>query len=379
MRKLRVATLLSFPLGPGSGLGMFIMGLHEALSRAGRVEIILVATDRVRGQARKRFEQALLTIRQYLALQRARPDVVHTHDHPALLAAAVLYRMVSAHEVRIIYTLHLDPPGRRSAWKRHLLGWLLRRCEAVTTVSRDTLPKLELIAMPVPRDILHVVPGAASVVVREKTDPAVVEFARSIGHRGGPVLLQVSNFVHPSKVAGTERLLHAMAIVRRQRADARLLLLGTGPLVDGIKALRDRLGLEDAVFIPGTFIDDLSLPMGLADLHCHISLQDACPISILEAMHAGKPIVASRTGGIPEIIDDGVSGLLVGEDPAEIAATILGLLENAAQAESLGVRARKAAMARFTWDRVAADFERLYRSQPSAGPALAANGSYAAQ
>jgi glycosyltransferase involved in cell wall biosynthesis len=135
---------------------------------------------------------------------------------------------------------------------------------------------------------------------------------------------------------------------------------------------RDRLGLAECVAIPGKFVD-VTLALGLADIHCHITLQDACPISLLEGMHAGKPVIASRTGGIPELITHGVDGVLVGNDPREIAAAISDMVGDPVKARTMGARARETARVRFTWERVAADFERIYGvfSQQPTGPAVA--------
>jgi glycosyltransferase involved in cell wall biosynthesis len=368
--RIRVATLLSSPPRPGTGIGTFILGLTEALERNPELELVLIAPSSDRGHAGRPGSQLLLAIHQLKELRRVRPDVIHTHDHPALLAAAVAYRRLSGGHARVLYTSHFDPVDKRSLLRRLLLGWLLSSCEAVTVVAEDSVAKLALMATPTPkRSVIRVVPGAATVRIRDKRDPAVVAFSASIGHDGGPLLLQVSNFIFPAKVEGAFRLLEALALVRRRIPDVRLILVGTGPLVDRVKQTRDQLGLGAAVTIPGTFIEDLSLPVGLSDVHCHITLQDACPISILEAMHAGKAVVASRTGGIPEIIEDGVNGKLVDNDPERIASVIIDLLEDSDKALAMGVRAQQIARVRFTWERVAADFETLYGATPRRLPA----------
>lgn len=365
-RPIKVATLLSFPLGPGTGLGSYILGVTAALRQHPDFELLLIAPERERGGAGRRGSQLWLTLRQFAELRQLRPDVVHAHDHPALLAAAVAYRLVSGETTRVIFTSHLDPVERRAAWKRMLLGRLLAQCSTVTVAARDSIDKFHLLATPVPpREVVQVVPGAAAVRLRDKSDPAVAAFGASIGHRGGPMLLQVTNFLFPAKVEGTLRLLEAFVDVHRRFPDARLLLVGRGPLMNRVKEARHRLGLADAVAIPGTFIEDLSLPLALADLQCHITLQDACPISILEAMHVGKAIVASRTGGIPEMIEDGVSGMLVDDNPEHIGRVILDLLEHPDRAQALGRRAQEVARSRFCWERVAADFGALWRGASS--------------
>lgn len=362
---IKVATLLSFPLGPGTGLGSYVLGVTGALQQHPEFALSLVAPERERGSAGQRGSQVWLALQQLVQLCRLQPDVVHAHDHPALLAAAVAYQRLSrAHHgpIRVVFTSHLDPVEPRAAWKRVVLGRLLAHCSGVTVAARDSLGKLDWLATPVPSlDRVQVVPGAASVRIRDKSDPAVVAFGAGVGCAGGPVLLQVANFLFPAKVEGTLRLLEAFVQVHKRFPDARLLLVGRGPLLPRVMETRDRLGLAGVVAVPGTFIEDLSLPLGLADIHCHITLQDACPISILEAMHAGKAVVASRTGGIPETIEHGVSGLLVGDDPAEIGRTIVELLEHPERAQALGRRAQQVARCRFSWERAAADFSAIWR------------------
>jgi len=365
--RIRVATLLSCPAKPGSGLGTFVLGLFERLKRRPDLELLLIAPERERGAAGQRGSQLALAWRQFCELRRVRPDVVHVHDHPVLLGAAVAYRMLEAGLPRLIFSSHLDLATPRARWKRLMLGWLMARCTVITVVSHNSAEKLSMMAEPTPRpDVVRVVPGAASVVVREKTDPAVRAYAASIGHGDGPVILQVSNFVYPAKVAGTVRLLEALVQIRRRIPSVRLVVLGSGPLVEQVQAERDRLNLGDAATIPGAFLEDLSLPASLCDVHCHITGQDACPISILEAMHAGKPIVASRVGGIPEILDTGVSGILVDDDADRIARAVVELLENPGAAREMGMRAQAVARSRYTWDRVAADIEAIYRGTESA-------------
>jgi glycosyltransferase involved in cell wall biosynthesis len=361
----RVAMMLGSPPGPRSGgPGTFVAGLSDALRRNGRFEVVVLAPARTRGGAGQRGSQLLLAYHQFRELRRTKPDVIHAHAHPALLIAAVAYRAVSGTATRIVFTDHIDPAKRGALWTRLVLGWLLSRSDVVTVFAQDSVPKLSLIATPVPRpDAVHVVQGAAAAPrARRREDPEVVAFGATIGYAGGPLLLQVSNFVFPAKVAGALRLVEAMAKVREHFPTAQLLLVGVGPLVGSVRAARDRLGLTGAIAVPGAFIEDLSLATGLSDVHCHISFQDACPLSVLEAMHAGKPLVVSRAAGIPEVIDDGSTGLLVNDDPEQIAEAIVRLLKQPEHARAMGLRAQQVAASRFSWERVAAEFERLYAS-----------------
>jgi glycosyltransferase involved in cell wall biosynthesis len=91
---------------------------------------------------------------------------------------------------------------------------------------------------------------------------------------------------------------------------------------------------------------------------------EASPNAVLEAMAAALPIVTTRVGGIPEVIQHEDNGLLVAaSDEAALAAAILRLLEDTALAARLGASARKTVNARFTFERMAAEFESLYLAE----------------
>jgi glycosyltransferase involved in cell wall biosynthesis len=90
---------------------------------------------------------------------------------------------------------------------------------------------------------------------------------------------------------------------------------------------------------------------------------DGLPNTLLEAMGAGRAIVASRVAGVPDVLEDGRHGLIVPQrDPAALAAAITRLLEDRALAERLGQAARERIETAFTWDRTAARFEQVYEA-----------------
>ena len=356
-RPVHIATLLAFPLARKGGISTFVAGLVPALERTFAVDVRLLAPPRTEARAGDRWSQVALVLKQCAQLLAYRPDIVHTHEHPANLAAAVIYRLISGHTVRVVHTFHIEPAERRSWWKRVLLGWLLARCWAITAVSAHTAARLGHVALPAPSTV-HVIQGAAELPVRAPDDAAVVAFRRRYALGAGPILCQVGlNF--RLKVAGAMQLIRALPRLRARFPDARLLLVGGGRFRTQVETACREAGVTDAVVLTG-FIDDISLPLAASDLYCHITFQDACPLSLLEAMRCGKPIVAARSGGIPEIISSGVEGILVEPEAEEIARTILHLLTHPEEARLLGAAAQVRASEHFTWQRVAEDFGSLF-------------------
>ena len=158
-----------------------------------------------------------------------------------------------------------------------------------------------------------------------------------------PVVAQVARLV---EYKGARQLVRAAALVRRQRPDVWFLLCGYAAGDDAyLRSLHDEaaaLGVADRVRIapwPGP-IGDI---WAAVDLHAHPSLLDSSPISrIDESMALGLPLVATTTGGIPELVEDGRTGLLVPPgDPGAVAAALLRLLGEPETAARLGTAARR--------------------------------------
>lgn len=357
-KRPRIATLLSFPLSHPGGISTFVSGLLEALEAGFAVDSRLIAPDGFTAGPGQRASQLRLALRQLVLLLRTRPDVVHTHEHVVLLATAVVYRLLARWPVRVVHTIHVEPVDRPARWKRLGLGWLLSRCSSVTVVAEHTARQLDNVAQPVP-STLEVIHGGTNIRVRRPHDSEVRAFRTAHGLTDGPVVCQVGPLNFPLKVAGVLRLVEAFAAVRARFPTARLLIVGDGGLRAQVEAASERAGVADAVVITG-YLKDVSLPLAAADLYCHITQQDACPVSLLEAMRSGKAIVAARTGGIPELISDGLDGVLVEAKPDAVAQAIIRLLDDPAERQALGARAAVTAGERFTWERVASDFAAVY-------------------
>jgi glycosyltransferase involved in cell wall biosynthesis len=256
-----------------------------------------------------------------------------------------------------VFTVHVQPVRQRALWKRAVLGWLLGQCTTVTAVSAETASRLSSIATALPQKIT-VTHGGADLQPLDSDDRRVQEFRERFRIRSGPVVCQVG-VNYPLKVAGVVRLMHALKVVQEQFQDARLLVVGEGELRSTVAREAERIGVAESVTLTG-FVPDISVPLAVADVYCHITLQDAAPLSVLEAMMCGKPIVAARTGGIPELVNDGVDAVLVEPEPPQIAEALIQLLSNPERANQLAKAARLAAIQRHSWQSVADQFATAY-------------------
>jgi glycosyltransferase involved in cell wall biosynthesis len=182
-----------------------------------------------------------------------------------------------------------------------------------------------------------------------------------------PTVLMVGRMAHAIK--GHDDLIEAAARV----PGARFLLAGDGPREPVLRAAARTL--SNVTFLGAR--DDVPALLATADVVCHPARAEGFPNAVLEAMAAGRPIVAAAAGGIPEMIHDGVHGLLCPPgDPPRLASALRSLLDAPTRAAALGRAARARVAQRFTTARLVARTEALYAdmmpacSRRSSSPAI---------
>lgn len=161
-------------------------------------------------------------------------------------------------------------------------------------------------------------------------------------------------------VKGHRTVIEAMALLRARWPALALVLIGDGPERERLEALTRQLDLTDVVHFVGARSNEPN-PNYLFDISVLASRSEAFPNSIVEALAAGRPVVATRVGGIPDAVIDGENGLLVSpDDPAPLAAAIDDMLKNPERRAAMGRAGQQAARARFHVDRVIPQLESMY-------------------
>jgi glycosyltransferase involved in cell wall biosynthesis len=189
--------------------------------------------------------------------------------------------------------------------------------------------------------------------------PAPAKLRRALGVPDeAPVVVSVGRFV---AFKGYAHLLDAAALVERMRPGVHWLLVGDGELRAGLEAQTRCLGLEAQVHFTG-WRDDVPDLLALGDLFVLPSLEEHFGRVLIEAMAMAKPVVATDAGGVPEIVVDGGTGVLVPPaDPPVLAAAVLTLLDDPALAARLGAAGRRRAESTFSLASHVAAVERVYR------------------
>lgn len=161
---------------------------------------------------------------------------------------------------------------------------------------------------------------------------------------------------------GHKYLIKAISEVAKEFPNIRLVITGNGPLREELKILSENFGIEKKVLFTGR-IEYRSLYQLLKriDIYAFPSLAELFPFAILEAMAAGKPIVATDVGGVSEAVIDGVNGYIVPpRDPTSLANAILKLINDSEKAKEMGKNSRRLAEEKFNLPKIAYDLTKCY-------------------
>jgi starch synthase len=373
---LRVAMLTrEYPPEVYGGAGVHVEYLARSLADLVDITVHCQGADRADAIAHRPWDHlaaassALQVISTDLSMTEAvgGADVVHSHTWYANLAghlSSLLYG------VPHVLTAHSLEPLR--PWKAEQLGggyalssWCERTAmlsaSAVIAVSNGMAADIHVSYPEVPANRVHVIhngidaqqyspDSARDVLDRYGIDPgrpSVVFIGRVTRQKGLPVLLRAAEQIDPA----------AQLVLCAGQADTAELQAEVTGLVDRLRASR-----SGVIWLPGMLAKPEVIQI-LSHATVFVCPSEYEPLGIvnLEAMACGSAVVASAVGGIPEVVADGETGLLVPVgDEAALASAIDALIRDPARAAELGARGRQRAVAEFSWDTIAAQTAQLY-------------------
>jgi glycosyltransferase involved in cell wall biosynthesis len=282
-------------------------------------------------------------------IRRLRPEVLHLHTSHAHSLGAMGARWGGAQKPVVIVSRRVDFSIYRHSFL-HLNGWKYRRgLDRIVCVS-DAIRGVLL------RDGLS---AERIRVVRSAIDPARIREASPVDVRarlGLPrdcvLVLAVGALVEHK---GHRHLVDALPAVKNALpvgSSVRVLIAGEGPLRSVLAARARELGVSDVLVLAGQ-VNDLPGWFSGVEVYAMPSVEEGLGTSALDAMAAGLPVVASRAGGLPEMVTGGVEGLLVPPaDPSALAAALLRLLRDPAERARMGAAGRRRVDAEFLVDRM---------------------------
>ena len=289
--------------------------------------------------ARKRL-RGLFALRALL--RRRTFDVVNSHSSTDSWLAALALRGRGA-QPALVRTRHISAPVPRNAATRWLYATATHRI--VTTGERLRAQVMEetgvaaarVVSIPTGIDLARFQPGDRG------------EARRALGLPLDATIVGIVATLRSWK--GHRYLLEAIAGLKR--TDVHLVIVGGGPQREALGARVDALGIGSQVLFAGNR-DDVALWMRALDVFCLPSYaNEGVPQSLMQAMACGRPVVTTAVGSIPEIVTDGVNGVIVAtEDAMALGNVLAALIDDAALRERLGAHALADARSRFGDERM---------------------------
>jgi glycosyltransferase involved in cell wall biosynthesis len=274
-------------------------------------------------------------------------DLLHAHLPKAHLLAGIVGRMTGR---PVLTTIH----GRQLS----TLDLEVHRASGshVSVVCRQTY--FHALGLGVGADHLSCeTNGVDTQVFRPRPRRSEGSLRKTLGLEAQTPLVGFVGRLSPEK--GPEVMVRAAMLLRHSRPDAHTVLVGEGPMADELRALVARFGLDKHLHLAG-LRQDMPEVYNELDLLVSCSHSEAMPLAVMEAMASGVAVVATRVGGVPEIVEHGQTGWLVGPgDFDDIAGRCAWLLGDATLRSAMAARARERAIQRLGLDESVASVDRL--------------------
>lgn len=362
----------------GDGPDRYATEIAGRLASAGRVRVLLPAGPEAPVQDGSGFEIRAVDGRRAGLAARAAAEVRRAVQRdgytsalavtwPGALAALLGAPRPAPFRVHLVVQGPelLDQPGAAGRTRDRIRESVLRRVDTVFAVSRFAAGLAAERGVPTSR--IHVIEGGVDADAMRPVDGTPVRRRLRLGSR--PLLLASG----PLEAAqGIDRILRALPDILTVHPGAVLVVAGEGPAVAALDELARHLGVSDAVRFLGPVPDaEWAATLSAANVYLrtppgHGATPSGFGLACLEAGACRVPVVASRTGGLPDAVQDGVTGLLVPpDDPEAIASAVLYLLNEPGVAEELGAAGRLHATASAGWDHVVARMRPLLDDRPA--------------
>jgi glycosyltransferase involved in cell wall biosynthesis len=313
-----------------------------------------------------RIQLPFLVLSEFIALLSVgvdeRPDLIHAHWILPQGFVASFVGMILA--IPVVVTAHAGDvfPLNKPVY-RVLSRFSITHSAAVTVNSDFTRVAVEKIGGKIPK----VIPMGVDLKLFSSTSGSAISGVRERYHIGKKdrMVLFVGRLAEKK---GVTYLIEAMKLVAKRYPQSKLVIVGDGP--ERVALHKQSLNLRDNVVFAGSVHNDqLPALYKAADVFVLPSIvakngdTEGLGVVMLEAIAAGTPVVASNVGGIPDVIIDTKTGILVEQkNPQQLASAISALLSNQKLRKNLVVAARKHISEKFSWDLVSREFSELYKS-----------------
>jgi len=307
----------------------------------------------------KRHSPIAVAYRLAKIFRTVRPDIVHTHKYKDSILATMAARCVGVpHVIRVVHGMPEPFKGLSNVnmslytlVDRFVLDWLVDKLIAVSSDIQRALVKIYGADR-----VVRVHNGIDLEAVQAKTSRSDKRKEWNISDS----VTLVGTVGRLVPVKGHMVLLEALQILHQSHCMVTLLIVGDGPLRGDLEAEVRRLGLEEFVRFAGHQVEPYDF-INMMDVFVLPSLHEGIPMVLLEALALRRPVVATRVGGIPEVIEHGRTGLLAEpSDAASLAGFIQRMVQDLPMAASIGKAGRARVEDEFTANTMAGKTAELY-------------------
>lgn len=290
----------------------------------------------------------------YRILRDQRVDLVQTHHLGQLLYTIGPARLLGIPVIHTEHEYYTFLQRNRNQW---IARWVLPLAWKTVVVGED-VGRFLVDRIGIAPDKLEIIHQGIALPKNDSIDVAVIRAELKLDSSAGPVIGHVARL---TAAKDQDVLLRAFARVHESLPAARLVMVGDGELRDRLVGLSADLGLGDSVLFLG-FRSDVQRLLPMFDLFVLSSLEEGLPISLLEAMAAGRPVAATAVGCIPELLSNGERGLVIPpRNPDRLADAILKLLLDESARARYGEAGKRHVESRFSLAEMINRYESLYR------------------
>lgn len=320
--------------------------IGDDLYRAG-VDIVGIAPSKIFTRANYFSFLGLLKV-----IHSKKIDIVHSHTPYSLTDSSLCKLLLPG--LKLIHTFHFGNyphEDKRRMWMERTFSKVANRLVAVGDHQRQTIEEAYGIPPVKMRKVWN------GVTLSDNSED--IDLGAIIGAEKGCVIGTFATLHNEQK--GITYLLDVAARLKSQGEKVVFVIAGEGPLRKGLEQKSERLGLTDTVYFIGWVKDAAARLLPKVDIFFQPSLWEAMSVVVLEAMAAGKPIVATRVGENPKVLEHERDGLLVdARNTDQMISALTRLIHEPDLGARLGAEAKSKFYRTFTADRMARDYERLY-------------------
>jgi glycosyltransferase involved in cell wall biosynthesis len=284
-------------------------------------------------------------------LKKHHPDIIHTHGYKTNVLGFLVAKLF---KIPIVTTVHGLHSGRNKPMIWASLK-LLRHFNRIIAVSDQI--KGELRTQKVPPKKMITVRNVPPIKTQENSTKAST-FREEIGIPRNAKLIGFVGRLEPIK--GCSQFIRTIPRVTKSNPDSFFVVVGDGPERNSLESLARQLRIENRVCFCGFRDDPMNVFQSL-DLYVLSSLSEGIPVAMLEAMSHGVPVIATRVGGIPEVIKDRVNGILVPpQNPMYLVESILESLNNPNEAAKRALEAKKTIINKYSIEKWVEKIQNIY-------------------